>query len=100
MFRSLGSIVALLVIAATPVTAQTLPCAAREQVLQFVIDQRSEVRLARGTASRGATLDLFAADSGTWSLVLHLPDGRSCLLANGDNFEATQGLQPARGNPA
>lgn len=101
MFRSLGSIAASLVLAAAqPAAAQSVPCAAREQVLRFVIDQRGEERLATGTASRGATLDLFAADSGTWSLVLHLPDGRSCLLANGDGFEATQGLQPARGIPA
>ncbi|WP_323035018.1 hypothetical protein [Pararhodobacter sp.] len=100
MFRSLGSVAASLVIAATPAAAQSLPCAPREQVLQFVIDQRGEERLATGVANRGATLDLFAASSGTWSLVLHLPDGRSCLLANGTGFDATHGLQPARGNPA
>lgn len=83
-----------------PVTAQTLPCAPRERVLHLVIDQRQQLRLATGQAHNGATLDLFAADSGDWSLVLHLPDGRSCLLANGQGFEATQGLQPPRGAPA
>ncbi len=100
MFRSLGSVAASLVIAATPLAAQSVPCTQREQVLQFVIDQRGEERLATGRAARGASIDLFASDSGTWSLVLHLPDGRSCLLANGHGFEATQGLQPPRGNPA
>ena len=81
-------------------SAQSLPCAVRERVLAFVIDERGETRLATGEASQGATIDLFAAPSGTWSLVLNLPDGRSCLLANGRAFVATGGLQPARGNPA
>jgi len=84
----------------TPAVAQSVPCAARERVLSYVIDTRREQRLATGTAQSGATIDLFAAESGSWSLVLHLPDGRACLLANGTGFEATQGLQPARGNPA
>ena len=81
-------------------SAQQLPCSARERVLSLVIDQRGEARLATGRAARGATIDLFAAESGTWTLVLNLPDGRSCLLANGNGFTATQGLQPARGAPA
>ena len=45
-------------------------------------------------------IELFADDSGDWTLLLTLPDGRSCLLANGRNLTATRGLQPARGNPA
>ncbi len=81
-------------------TAQTLPCAARERVLTFVIDQRGETRLATGDAARGATIEVFAAESGSWSLLLNLPDGRACLLANGTGFAATGGLQPARGEPA
>lgn len=80
--------------------AQTLPCAPREQVLRLVIDQRGETRLATGEAARGATIELFAGEGGRWTLLLNLPDGRSCLLANGEAFQATGGLQPARGNPA
>lgn len=88
----------LLVPAAAP--AQTLPCAPRERVLAFVIDQQHQTRLAAGDAARGAGIELFAGDSGQWTLLLNLPDGRSCLLAAGSNFSATGGLQPARGNPA
>lgn len=93
------ALAALLVFPAVA-SAQQLPCSARERVLSLVIDQRGEERLATGQAARGATIDLFAAESGTWTLVLNLPDGRSCLLANGNGFTATQGLQPARGAPA
>lgn len=84
----------------TTVTAQSLPCFPREQLLTHIIDERGEARLARGEASRGASIELYAGDAGNWSLVVQLPDGRACLLANGEGFEATHGLQPARGNPA
>jgi hypothetical protein len=69
-------------------------------MLEIVIDRLGEVRQATGTAGRGATVELFAGPEGTWSILLHLPDGRSCLIANGTGFEATGGLQPARGRPA
>lgn len=81
-------------------SAQTLPCAPRERVLAHVIDQRGEARMATGQAAQGASIELFAAPNGTWTLLLNLPDGRTCLLANGEGFEATGGLQPARGAPA
>lgn len=91
---------ALLPLPAASAGAQTLPCAPRERVLAFVIDQRGEARLATGQAAQGASVELFASPSGTWTLLLNLPDGRTCLLANGEGFEATSGLQPARGAPA
>jgi hypothetical protein len=80
--------------------AQGIPCAPRERMLEIVIDRLGGVRQATGTAGRGAEMELFADPDGGWSLILHLPDGRSCLMANGADFRATGGLQPARGRPA
>lgn len=80
--------------------SQTLTCAPREQVLRLLIDQRSERRQASGHLPQGAQMELFSADSGAWTIIVHLPDGRSCLLAHGDGFVPTGGLQPARGRPA
>jgi hypothetical protein len=80
--------------------AQGIPCAPRERMLEIVIDRLGGVRQATGTAGPGAQMELFADPDGGWSLILHLPDGRSCLLANGADFQATGGLQPARGRPA
>ncbi|PWE31917.1 hypothetical protein [Pararhodobacter marinus] len=82
-----------------PAFSQQLPCAPRERVLEFVMDQRGETRLATGEARGNATIELFAGPGGGWTLLLNLPDGRSCLLANGGNFRAEPELQPARGNP-
>jgi len=103
MSRISGCLLALgLVAGGWPVgaPAQTLPCGARDRVLSLVLDQLGERRLATGAAQRGARVDLFAGEGGSWTLILHLPDGRACLLAHGSEFEATRGLPPALGNPA
>jgi hypothetical protein len=84
---------------ARPVAGQTMPCAPRERMLDIVIDRLGEMRQATGTAGRGAEVELFAGPEGSWTILLHLPDGRSCLMANGTGFQATGGLQPARGRP-
>ena len=80
--------------------AQSIPCAPRERVLEFLIDRMGETRRATGTAGPGARMEVFAGEDGNWTIVLHLPDGRACIMANGREFEATGGLQPARGIPA
>ena len=80
--------------------AQAIPCAPRERVLDFLIDRMGETRRATGTAGTGAQMEVFAGDDGSWTILLHLPDGRACIMANGHGFEATGGLQPARGVPA
>jgi hypothetical protein len=82
-----------------PVAAQGIPCAPRERMLEIVIDRLGGVRQATGSAGQGAQMELFASDGGEWWFILHLPDGRACLLGNGIDFEPTGGLQPARGNP-
>jgi len=91
---------AALMAAPPPAAAQAIPCAPRERVYEFLIDRMGETRRATGTAGQGARMEVFAAEGGSWSVVLHLPDGRACILANGQDFEGTGGLQPARGIPA
>lgn len=82
-----------------PLAAQGMPCAPRDRMLEIVIDRLGEARMATGEAGRGAMVELFAGPEGSWSILLHLPDGRTCLMANGRGFEATGGLQPTRGRP-
>lgn len=99
MHRPLIAVLALMIPQAA--AAQSIPCAPRERVLEALIDRMGESRRAQGTAGRGgAQMELYAGPDGTWTVILHLPDGRACLLANGTDFEATGGLQPARGLPA
>jgi hypothetical protein len=46
-------------------------------------------------------MELFAADdTRTWTILVTLPDGQSCLVASGSNFEAVSDQLPAKGDPA
>ena len=92
--------VAVLATLPWPALAQGIPCAPRERVLSHVIDTLGGVRQAEGVAGQGARMELYADPDGAWTLLLHLPDGRTCLLAGGSGFRPSGGLQPARGRPA
>ena len=89
----------IMVLPVPSANAQGLPCGPREQVLRALMDGLGERRQALGYMARGVQMELFSAESGAWTIVLHLPDGRSCLLAHGDGFAPTGGLQPALGRP-
>lgn len=89
---------ALATLAAGPVTAAP-QCAPRPQVLEILADRFGEGRRAMGLAADGSVMEVFAAPSGTWSLTVTLPDGRTCLVASGSGFEALDETPPA-GTPS
>lgn len=76
-----------------PTAAQGVPCGPSERV-QALLSAQGEQPRATGTAGAGARMALHVAQNGRWSLVLHLPDGRSCILSNGHDFA------PVSGDPA
>lgn len=76
-------------------------CAARDRVLAALTDQYGETRRAVGIAGDQAVMELFAAaDTGTWTITVTLPDGQMCLVASGASYEAITEELPAKGSPA
>ena len=84
MNRFFRAMVLALILPAAAV-AQGVPCGSSERVQAFLGAQGEHPR-ATGTAGAGARMALHVAQNGRWSLVLHLPDGRSCILSNGNDF--------------
>jgi hypothetical protein len=62
-------------------------CNAREQVVKALSQQFAEEPVVRGITQAGQLLEMFASTEGTWTLILSLPSGQSCLIANGDDFD-------------
>lgn len=79
--------------------AQEMRCAAREQVITFLVERLGEDRRAMGLTGRGAVMELFASAQGAWTITISLPDGRTCLLASGDGYEEGVALAPIGGRP-
>jgi hypothetical protein len=62
-------------------------CNSREEVVKALSQQFAEVPIVHGLTQSGQLMEMFASTEGTWTLILSLPTGQSCLVANGDDFD-------------
>ncbi|GHA61113.1 hypothetical protein GCM10008927_28200 [Amylibacter ulvae] len=71
-------------------TAQTRNCATRGKVVESLNDQYGETRRSIGLGQNNGVVELYTSDNtGTWTILVTLPNGMSCLMAAGDAFEFT-----------
>ncbi|SOH92650.1 hypothetical protein SAMN06273572_101498 [Monaibacterium marinum] len=71
--------------------AQTVECGPRNAAINALTDEYGEVRRAIGLDPRGI-VEVYASDeTGSWSVTVTLPDGRTCLLAQGEHWIAAPG---------
>ena len=90
---------ALVLALSQPLAAQGMQCAPRAAVLSMLA-QQTQSRQAIGLAGR-AVMEVFAdSASMRWTITVTLPDGRMCLLANGQAFEATDEVFPPQDVPS
>jgi hypothetical protein len=71
-------------------------CGPRNQLVKLLSDRYKEDPVGIGLAQPGQVLEIFASQTGTWSMVMTMPDGQACLIAAGDNWEM---LTKVKGNP-
>lgn len=89
------ALAALLPGAAPRAQGEAVSCATRANVLAYLGRRYAEAPAATGLADNGATLEVLTTPEGeTWTIILTMPDGTSCLIAAG---EAWQPLLPATG---
>lgn len=88
-----GWLVGLLLIGvlfALPAAAQTAPsnCGPHDRVLAGLARSYGEAPVMIGLGSNAALIEVTASDaSGTWTIIVTTPDGRTCLVASGTSFE-------------
>lgn len=70
-------------------------CNPRAEIAASLLREHAEVPRAMGVTNRGAVLEVFVAPSGTWTLVVTVPSGMSCLTGVGDGW--TMLPSPAKG---
>lgn len=76
------------------------PCGPRDLVIGQLSERWGENRRSVGIAANGQVMELYAsAATGTWTIVVTLPDGRTCLIASGEGFEPVAEDLPAKGSP-
>lgn len=76
---------ALLLASAAQVQAQTV-CAAREAVVSALATRFGETVSATGVDRNGNLLEVFSSAGGSWTIVLTIPGGPTCLVSSGDGW--------------
>ena len=69
-----------------PAQAQ-MPCGPREDLVKLLADQYKDSPVGIGLAQSGQLLEVFASSVGSWSMVMTSTDGKTCIVAAGDNWE-------------
>ncbi|WHO72676.1 hypothetical protein [Rhizobium sp. BT03] len=69
-----------------------LSCAGRSDVVNFLDRNFAEKLTAVGLVNQNAVLEVYAAESGTWTLVVTDVHGISCILLSGDSWETMPAL--------
>jgi hypothetical protein len=81
-------------VAATPAAAGEI-CGARTELLAELTKRYSEAPVAVGLSHTGVLVEVLTNDSGsTWSIMVSQPNGTSCLVAAGSEW---QQLKPTSG---
>ena len=62
---------------------QRQTCKPREEIVEILGEKYQESRRAYALASPQQMLELFAAESGSWTALITRPDGISCIVAAG-----------------
>lgn len=87
--------------AADSVNAQQPTCAKREMVIERLHNKFGETRQSIGLGRNNSVVEVFAStDTGTWTIVVTMPNGVSCLVASGESFEQLAEDVPPLGHDA
>ena len=74
------------VLASMPAGAQTL-CGQRTEVLNGLSGTYTETPAAMGLSNNGGVVEILTSPKGdTWTIIITMPNGLSCLVAAGENW--------------
>ena len=76
--------------AASAQQQQRVPCGERTAIMSHLESGYSEKPVAMGLDAQGRVLEVLAAPSGTWTMLVSTPGGLTCLIASGVAWEELQ----------
>ena len=91
-----------LALVATPfaVLAQGPQCGARETLLRALAEGYQERPVGRGVTSSGALFEVLAGPAGSWSVLVTVPGGQTCLVSSGEGWRRLPQAAPNHGPAA
>jgi hypothetical protein len=71
--------------------SSALNCLERADMVEQLASKHGEIHQSIGLTSSGQILETFAhLETGTWTILLSLPNGKSCFMASGSNYQSFQ----------
>tara|TARA_R110000868_G_scaffold28525_8_gene106922 strand:- start:9683 stop:9991 length:309 start_codon:yes stop_codon:yes gene_type:complete len=89
MLGKIAAAAALIITFSLPATAQQqAACAKRTDVLKHLSAKYTEAPVALGLANNGGVLEVLSSKTGTsWTIIITMPNGPTCMVAAGENWE-------------
>ena len=79
---------AVLTLASLPAHAAGPACGPRDDLVQRLSTQFGETRRGIGLGRQNKVVEVFASEAtGSWTITVTMPDGRTCLVASGQSWE-------------
>ncbi|WP_442920375.1 hypothetical protein [Marinovum sp. 1_MG-2023] len=76
-------------------------CAPRPKVIARLAEKYGETRQSIGLGSQNAVVEVFASqETGSWTIIVTMANGVTCLLASGQAFETLAETLPVAGKDA
>ncbi len=69
-----------------PATAQQA-CGERAKFMIKLEETFAERPIAMGLTNKGAVLEVFASENGSWTFLITMPSGLTCVVASGQGWE-------------
>ncbi len=91
---------AAVILTTPPAPAQMMACGARDAIVERLDGTYAESRRGHGLQPGRGVLEIFASEGGSWTLLLTLPNGASCILAAGEAWSPDAPLETPVGDPA
>lgn len=78
-----------MIFALNPAHSSPVNCTNRTEMVEKLNERFGESRQSIGLTPGGQALELFAhPETGTWTILLSLPNGTSCMMASGHAYQA------------
>jgi len=82
-------VLALSVVTPAASWAQRSACGERSSIVERLSNKYGESRRSMGLNHNNGVVEVFASEeTGTWTILLTMPTGQSCLIAAGQNWES------------
>jgi hypothetical protein len=73
-------------------------CGPRDAVVERLAQGYGETRQSMGISTANTMVEVFASEqTGSWTILVTLPTGQTCLIATGGSFERMIEALPAKG---